>query len=31
LEIATLYFRNSSIQVIDDMAHLPRLLIIITE
>jgi release factor glutamine methyltransferase len=31
LEIATLYFRNSSIQVIDDIAHLPRLLIIITE
>jgi len=28
LEIANQYFRNSSIQVIDDLAHFPRLLII---
>jgi release factor glutamine methyltransferase len=31
IEITNKYFRNSSIQVIDDLAHLPRLLIIITE
>ncbi len=28
LEIATLFFRDTSIQVMDDLAHLPRLLIV---